>query len=86
MKCNVSISNSLIFENKRWVDSELFPTVTPLVSVVKKLAVADEESFGVGETAMADGGEGGGEAEEEEEEEEGEMEKRVQMGFRIHIE
>lgn len=81
LKGNVGVSDPFIFEAERWVDGDMLATVAELVSVVEKLTVADVESFGVGEGAMADGGEGGGEAEEEDE-----VEEENEIGVGIHLE
>jgi len=72
LKSNVSVSKTGVLELEIWVDGDSLSSVTILVSVVKKLAMANVVYFCVGESAIADEsraqGGGGGERKCEEDE------------------
>lgn len=52
LQCYISIFDSIVFENQRWVYGDIFTSVTELVPVVKKLPLPYVQGFSVGEASM----------------------------------
>lgn len=52
LQCNISILDSGVFKNQRWVYGDFLTSVAELVPVVQKLALPDVQGFGVGEASI----------------------------------